>query len=141
MWKWNFEEKVTTTAQPERIWEIWTDVANWPKWDHGLKWSSIQGPFALGTKIKLKPQNGPKVTGCLVECSPLKSFSDVTHMPFTKIFFHHRLIQEESHWVINHGIEIRGLLTPLLRRTLGAQIAKEMPEALRSLVKLAESSA
>jgi uncharacterized protein YndB with AHSA1/START domain len=140
MWKWNFEAKAKTSASPERIWETWTDVEHWPNWDHGLEWSSIKGPFATGTKVQLKPKKGPKVTGVILEVIPLESFTDVTHMPFTKVFFHHRLIKEGESWILCHGIEIRGVLTPLLSRTMGRQIAREMPEALHALINLAEGT-
>ena len=52
---------VETTASPKAIWDIWQDVANWKSWDHGIEFSTIDGPFKEGTTGTLKPKGGPQV--------------------------------------------------------------------------------
>lgn len=36
-----FSHTLKTSAPPERIWEIWTDVAHWSKWDSELPLCSL----------------------------------------------------------------------------------------------------
>ena len=50
---------VETTASPQTIWDIWQDVKNWPTWDHGIEFSTLEGPFQNGTRGTLKPKGGP----------------------------------------------------------------------------------
>ena len=36
---------ILTSASPEKVWQMWTDVKNWKNWDSTLKDSSISGEF------------------------------------------------------------------------------------------------
>lgn len=45
-----------TSASPESIWQLWQDVKNWNTWDHGIEYSTIDGPFTEGSKGTLKPK-------------------------------------------------------------------------------------
>src|SRR4029453_1508205 len=40
----------TTTASPQAIWDLWADVANRTRWDEGLEWARIDGPFQPGAR-------------------------------------------------------------------------------------------
>lgn len=53
---------IKTTASPAAIWHIWQDVAHWNTWDHGIEYSTLDGPFAEGTTGTLKPKGGPLVS-------------------------------------------------------------------------------
>ncbi|MEL6607253.1 MAG: hypothetical protein AAFP88_03320, partial [Bacteroidota bacterium] len=43
----HFWHTVSTTASPESIWAIWTDVSNWHTWDTGLKKAYMEEAFGL----------------------------------------------------------------------------------------------
>jgi hypothetical protein len=48
----------TTTASPDAIWNLWADVPNRTRWDSGLVWARIDGPFQQGAtgEVRLKDQ-------------------------------------------------------------------------------------
>ncbi|MFT3704022.1 MAG: hypothetical protein QM802_16770 [Agriterribacter sp.] len=49
-----------TTASPERIWKIWTDVGNWKKWELGLREALVKGSsFKKNTQGVIIPEKGP----------------------------------------------------------------------------------
>ncbi|HEY5234585.1 MAG TPA: hypothetical protein VIJ14_00280, partial [Rhabdochlamydiaceae bacterium] len=55
------EHTVETSASPAAIWEIWQDVVLWNTGDHGIEYSTINGPFEVGSTGTIKPKGGPLV--------------------------------------------------------------------------------
>ena len=42
----NYSGHTVETAVPaSAVWRIWEDVANWNTWDHGIEFSTSNGPF------------------------------------------------------------------------------------------------
>lgn len=54
------EAVAETSASPAAIWAVWTDPAHRPKWHPRLEWATLQGPLAVGTEGRWKPDRaGP----------------------------------------------------------------------------------
>ncbi len=142
MFKWKITASAKAQARPSDVWEIWTDVAAWPKWDHELEWSSLNGPFKVGTEGKLKPKGWPESKFCLISVEEGKAHSDKTQMPFTSIVFNHTMAPcENSQVKIMHTVEVSGLLAPLLWLTMRFALKKGLPKAVEKLAKMAEARA
>lgn len=54
---YHFSHTDSASATSDKIWEVWTDVPNWKRWDRGLKEAILDGEFIVGTKGKLIPDN------------------------------------------------------------------------------------
>src|ERR1700681_1183054 len=91
MFVWSVEASCETKASKESVWKLWSDVPNWPKWDDGLEWCRLDGPFAVGTKGELKPEGAPKVRFEITDVRQLESYSDVSFLPLTRLIFTHTL--------------------------------------------------
>ncbi len=142
MFKWSLQAEATAKASAGDVWEIWTDVASWPKWDHELEWSSLKGPFKVGTEGELKPKGWPSSKFRLVSVEEGKSHSDKTVMPMTEIVFNHSLAPSHHQEVrILHRVEVSGLLAPLLWLTMRRALKKGLPKAVKRLAELAEARA
>jgi uncharacterized protein YndB with AHSA1/START domain len=105
---WSTEASATTEAQPEAVWELWADVGNWKEWDPGVEGSSIDGPFAEGTRYVLKPKGGPKVKAVLTDVRPGEGFSDRTRLPLANLDFSTR-----------RSVSARGRASPTGSRSRG----------------------
>lgn len=140
MWNWIIEASEEATVDPEKIWELWSDVSSWPKWDRDLLWASLEAPFAEGAVGKLKPKGWVVSSFLITKVRSLEGFSDETAMPLTRAIFHHKLTQLDNGKVrITHSAEVRGLLAPLLRLTLGKKLAVGLPEAVKRLIEMAKT--
>lgn len=142
MFRWNFQADAMARATSQDVWEVWIDVQSWPKWDHDLEWSSLNGPFKVGTEGKLKPKGWPASKFCLTSVEEGKSHSDKTVMPMTEIIFNHSVTPCNKLEVrIIHRVEVSGLLAPILWMTMRRALKKGMPHAVKRLAQLAESRA
>ncbi|MCD7937644.1 MAG: hypothetical protein LUG98_12350 [Tannerellaceae bacterium] len=138
MWKTEVSRK--TTATPQEILTIWTDVAHWNRRDADIATSSLPGTFETGITGVIKPKNGSRTKFSIVECTANKSFTNRTVLPLCKVDFIHEINTVNNETIITHGIEITGLLTPLFVSLIGRPQEKNLYLAVESLLKIAEEN-
>ena len=61
MLTWRYEETIPTTANAEQIWALWSRPHEWNRWNEGLEWVILDGPFESGSRGRLKPAWSPVV--------------------------------------------------------------------------------
>lgn len=132
---------IATTATPKDIWAIWEDVAHWNSWDHGIEYSTINGPFKTGTTGTLKPKGGPLVYTTLTQVEPYKMFVDESKLPFARIIVSHFMIQSNGLTHVTHQIEMKGLLSFVFAYLIGRTMKKNLPGEMRSMIQKAEKRA
>lgn len=130
---------VETIASPEAIWDIWQDVTNWNTWDHGIEFSTIEGPFKTGTTGTLKPKGGPLVHTKLTAVEPKKFFIDESKLPFARIIISHFLTELNGKTHVTHQIEMTGPFAFFFAIVLGRNMKKNLPQDMAAMIKKAES--
>lgn len=130
---------IETTASASRIWHIWQDVAHWNTWDHGIEFSTIDGPFETGTTGTLKPKGGPLVRTKLTQVEPLKSFVDESKLFLAKIIVSHYLTESNGKRLVTHQIEMTGPLAFLFAYLIGRTMKKNLPQEMQAMIKQAEA--
>lgn len=128
-----------TTAPPEAVWSVWQDVASWNTWDHGIEYSTIDGPFAAGTMGILKPKGGPLVKTMLTKVVPLKMFVDESQLFLGRITVAHFMEREGGKTQVTHQIEMNGPLALLYAILIGRNMRKNLPQEMRAMIKKAEA--
>ena len=130
---------VETTAPASAVWQIWQDVSNWNTWDHGIEFSTINGPFEEGTTGALKPKGGPLVYTTLTQVKPMEMFVDEAKLPLTRIIVSHSLKESKGKTYVTHSIEMRGLLAFFFAFVIGRDMKKNLPQEMMAMVRKAES--
>lgn len=130
---------VKTTASPKAVWHVWKDVANWHTWDHGIEFSTIEGPFEKGTTGTLKPKGGPLIHTELTSVEPMKAFTHESKLPFSRVIASHFLKEANGKTEVKVQIEIKGLLAPFFACVLGHTIRKKLPEEMKAMIQKAEN--
>ena len=129
---------VETTASPEEIWDIWQDVSNWNTWDHGIEYSTINGPFRKGTTGTLKPKGGPLVHTKLTAVEPMKMFIDESKLPLARIIVSHFMNVSNGKTQVTHQIEMNGPLAFVFAFLIGRTMKKNLPQEMKAMIKKAE---
>ena len=138
---WTYEHSIETDASPESIWPLYTDVPAWPRWDQGLEWVTLTGPFAAGSTGSLKVPGQDPLPFKVLEVRPMEGFSDETYIPGLAIRFDHSLERMAAGKTrITHRVIITGPAADDLGSDLGPQITADVPEAMASLAHLAQQS-
>lgn len=137
---WTKKVTIKTKASREQIWNLWSDVKNWNKWDNEVEYSELNGKFDIGTFGILKPIKGPKSKFKLISVDKLNEFTSRSLLPLTKMDFTHEMNEKDGELFITHGVKIKGLLKFLFSSLIGKKIISELPQAMENLSKMAEKN-
>ena len=134
----HFRWTVETSATPESIWRIWTDVPNWPTWDTGLKAAELDGNFGLNAKGKLRPDQGPSSKFKISEFENGKMYVLKTAIPFGSLTVRRSLEVRSGRTFFTHEVRFTGLLKGVFGKKFGARYRILLPEAMEKIKALAE---
>jgi uncharacterized protein YndB with AHSA1/START domain len=92
---WTTEYNVETTASPEAVWRLWADVAGWPTWNRDIETIEIDGPFAAGSTIFMKPYGEDPVELRIAEAVEPERFVDEADLGEVVVRTSHRVQSRE----------------------------------------------
>jgi hypothetical protein len=136
---WTNEQNIETTASPEAIWGLWSDVAGWPEWIADIEHIEISGPFAAGSTITMTPAGQDPVELRIAEAVEPERFVDEADLGDIVVRTIHRVEPlEGDRRRIVYRMEISGAAADSVGPELGPQISGDFPETLAALVERAE---
>jgi uncharacterized protein YndB with AHSA1/START domain len=134
---WEYEYSVDTTAEPATIWAVFADVAGWSRWNAGVERIEIDGPFATGAVITMKPAGQDPVRLRIAELRPHELFVDEAVLGDVVVRTEHRLEPTGAGRTrIVYRTEITGPGADRVGPELGPAITEDFPDVLAALVKL-----
>ena len=133
-----FEEVISIQAPAEQVFSVYTAVSDWPKWDAETLASSIDGPFAVGTTGKIKPEGQPVTPITWVEVTPNRSFTVECKLPLCKMQFAHEMHDQEGKAQVKNIVLFTGLLSPVFGFLIGSKIKSGMASSLKGLKEYIE---
>lgn len=134
----HFSYSLQTSASAATIWAIWTDVSRWQTWDIGLISAEIFGPFEVGARGYLLPEQGPKSSFRLVAVQPGVSYTIRTRLPLGALYVKRTLSVVEGHTQFTHEVWIAGISKPIFSRVLGRKFRAMLPDVLAAIKAQAE---
>lgn len=133
-----FEHTIITDISKEKIWEIWSDVENWNKWDKDVKWSNINNTFSIWEIWFLKPTNGPKSKFVFTEVTTNKSFTTQSKLPLTKIEFIHKIDEKNGQIYLTHSIVFSWFLSSIFFKLIWEKLSEWIPNSMNNLIDFAK---
>src|SRR3989440_9055766 len=131
---------VETSASPEKVWQVWSDMSTWGDWNPNVATMDWQGGFVSGSTGVMNTKAGQHHKMQLVDVKPGRSFGLVTVVvPGTKFRFNCRIEPAGAKTKISQTVEVGGLLGPVMGGMLGPQISKEVGTLLANLARKAET--
>ena len=134
----HFWNTVATTASPEQIWAIWTDVSNWEQWDKGLKKADMDTPFSLHSSGVITSLEGRKSKFKVVELEEGKSYTFKTKLPLGGLYVKRFLEQRNGKTYFTHEVWFKGITKGIFAKAFGPKFRTLLPEAMNSIKKIAE---
>ncbi|HEV2415891.1 MAG TPA: SRPBCC family protein [Candidatus Dormibacteraeota bacterium] len=132
---------VESTASPEKVWRIWSDMSTWGDWNPNVSTMDWQGGFVSGTNGIMNTRAGQHHKMQLVDVQPGRSFALLTAVvPGTRFRFNCRVEPANGKAKISQTVEVGGLLGPVMGGMLGPQVSKEFGTLLENLARKAEAS-
>jgi Polyketide cyclase / dehydrase and lipid transport len=136
---WTNEQSIETTASPEAIWRLWSDVPGWSDWIADIEQIAISGPFAAGGTITMTPAGQDPVELRIAEAVEPEMFVDEADLGEVVVRTIHRVERREGDRNrVVYRMEISGPAADTVGPELGPQISGDFPETLAALVEHAE---
>lgn len=131
---------VETTASPEQVWRIWSDMSTWGDWNPNVSSMDWQGGFASGTSGVMNTRAGQHHKMQLLDVQPGRSFALETKVvPGTLFRFNCRIEPGQGKTTVSQMVEVKGPLGPVMGGMMGPQVSKEFGTLLANLAKRAEA--
>jgi hypothetical protein len=134
---WTHEASIETTAPPERIWALFSDVAGWKNWNAGIEKIQLHGTFTKGATFFMQPPGEEGFTSTLVDIRENDSFVDETVIDGTCVLVHHKITRLPSG---NTKITYRTEISGPAAAEFGPVVTGDFSDVLRALKVLAEES-
>jgi hypothetical protein len=136
---WTAEHSTETIAAPETIWKLWSDVADWPRWNADLDRAELAGPFAAGSAITMFPREDDPIELTIAEAEAPERFVDQADLGPVVVRTTHRIERlggDRSRIV--YRMEITGPEADTLGPQIGPRITANFPDVLETLAAVAE---
>ncbi|HUK75763.1 MAG TPA: hypothetical protein VLU99_08215 [Nitrososphaerales archaeon] len=137
---WEFEHSEEGNASRGALWALYSDVTTWPDWDKGIEWIRLDGEFREGASGTIKPLGQDQLPFRLTKVVVDGGFSDETEVPGAGVTVGFRHTIEslgEGRCRITHRVSIFGPGADSLAPEMGPEMAKGIPETMRSLLRMA----
>jgi Polyketide cyclase / dehydrase and lipid transport len=126
------------------VWSLaYADASAWPAWNDALASAELLGPFAAGSRARVRFRTGLRLRFTLVEVEPERVFTDESRLPGARMGHRHELQPlpardgEPAGVRLVNTIYIRGPLARLWAPLLGPQAKKGLPGWQRRAAELA----
>lgn len=134
-----FSASQSTTAKPEAIWNLWTDVSTWQEWDDGLKTAELDQTFVVGAKGKIISLNGQKARFEVVEVLPNQGYTFKTKLPLGSLWIRRSMEQNGAITTFKHEVWFQGITAGIFAKVMGKEFKQMLPKVLENIKQLAEA--
>src|SRR2546427_5721381 len=132
---------VDTTASPDKVWKIWSDMSTWGDWNPNVSTMEWAGGFQSGTTGVMNTRAGQHHKMKLLDVVPGQSFAlETSVVPLTYFRFNCRIGSAGGKTTGGQWVEAKGPPRPLLGGMMGPQGSKEVGALLRNPAEPAESA-
>ena len=132
--------EIEVEAAPEIVWDVLTDIANWPSWNPDVKSATLEGRLAAGMQFRWKAGPGT-ITSTLQDVEPPRRI-DWTGSTFgIKAIHVYELEQRGGTTLVRSAESWDGFLVRVLRRSMANRSQQALDSGLRHLKIEAERQA
>lgn len=139
----NFEASVEIDATPSHVWAVLTDVEAWPTWTESVRRVERldDGPFAVGSRARIKQPRLPAVVWEVTEVEPERSFAWSNSSAGLTTVAGHVVRANDAHGAtFTNSITQTGPLASLLGWLIGGMTRRYLQMEAQGLKRRCESN-
>jgi len=140
---WTYDYSAETVAEPEAIFDLFRDVATWPRWNPGVESMELDGAFAAGTTGTMKTPGQDPLRMRLLSVEDGRGFEDETEIPGAGVVVrvrHALSTLSDGRTRITYGVTIDGPAADAVGPEIGPEITADFPAVVAALISEAEAA-
>src|ERR1700757_4484922 len=118
------EGSSSCSAPAETVWEVWTRPSEWP--GDVIEAGSVDGDFAVGSKVTVKVKGGVKTTSTLTRVEPPRMWSSVSTFPGLALIYEHVIETADGATVLTERVIMTGTFAGVASRLLGKRLEETL---------------
>jgi len=120
-----------------KLWELYSDVRQWPKWDSDMQNVTLEGDFIAGTKGTMFMKEMPPLPFVLDEVKNGEAFVNSSTLGEITVAFGHFITNDgNDEYTLKHTVTITGPNEAQLQG-MGQKIVSSIPANMKNLFNLA----
>ncbi len=141
MAEWSTTSVREVDADPQRVWDAaYADVSAYPHWNPEIAGAELDGPFALGTTIRIRFRTGLRMTFRIVELDRPRVFTDEARLPLARMGHRHVITPRGDGATLTNTIYVRGPLARVWALLVGRRAAAALPAGQRAIEHIARGT-
>jgi uncharacterized membrane protein len=139
----DIEQTIEIDAPPEVVWSVMQDVERWPEWTASTQRVKRldDGPFALGSRARIKQPGFPEVEWQVTSIEPGRSFAWETRAPGQHMVGIHRIEPTDSGSRVTLGVRSSGPVAVVIGLLFGGRARNFVEIEARGLKRRSEGLA
>lgn len=110
------------------VWSrAYADASAWPAWNDALAAASLDEPFVVGSRARVRFRTGLRLRFALVEVEEGRVFTDESRLPGARMGHRHELVPMDDGVRLVNTIYIDGPLARVWAPILGPQAKRGLP--------------
>jgi hypothetical protein len=130
---------IQTTASPEKVWSLSTDVKNWKQWNPSLEEAEINGSFDAKAEGVMVEKEGQRRLFRVHSCKPHFSYTLQTAFPFARLYSKRMIGYHNRKTIFTTEIWMEGPLGAFWWRMVAKRYMMALPANMERFRKLAEA--
>lgn len=130
-------DEIIVDAEPQRVWDVLTDIDRWPEWQPGVSRARLEGSLGPGSTFRWRA-NGLPIRSTLREVEPPSRVSWEGKAPGTRAAHVWTLAAQGSQTVVRTEESFEGWLPRLMRKSMQRNLEGALRGGLEGLKRRAE---
>lgn len=133
-----YENIIRGKMKIEKVWDLYSNVNQWPKWDTEMQSVDLEGKFVPGTKGTMFMKGMPPMPFTLDEVEKGKKFVNSSTFGNITVQFGHFITDEgNNEYTLKHTVVITGPNDEQLQG-MGQGIVSNIPDSMEKLFQLSK---
>jgi uncharacterized protein YndB with AHSA1/START domain len=133
----DFSFALSTSASPEQVWDVWTDVPNWPQWDI-VAAASIEGSFVVGAQGLVVNPDGSEAAFTVTALDDGVRYEITLPLPDAAIVIERSSMTTGTLTTIRHRVQFTGPNAAVFAEALAPGFRTALPGVVDAVRRLAE---
>jgi len=121
--------EIEINADPQKVWDVLSDIKNWPDWNPDIKSVSLEGDLVPGTEFHWKTGAGT-ITSTLQEVQAPEVLAWTGKVMTIKAIHVYKLSPKDGKTVVSTAESWEGLLARTLKGTMQKSLQKSLDTGL-----------